>query len=139
MAIKLYINVKKVDAMPITKMTFENGIAFVREEGRIEKADAKHFAEFIAHHAANHPTPIGCVIDAMNVKFISIDARKIFVRASTIQNFTFSAVAAKDVVSRQTARIIGHMAQDGHTYTFATLDDAWAFAHERLGLAGAGR
>ncbi len=118
--------------MPITQMYFNDGILFVKEEGRIEKQDARRFTEQIAHHAANCPTPVGAVIDAMDVRFISTKARKIFVRASTIPRFAFSAVAAENMVSVQTARVISTMSQDGHTYIFSNVEDAWDFALTRI-------
>jgi len=124
--------------MPITEMRFNDGILFVREIGRIEKEDAKHFAEMVAHYAANHPTPIGTVIDATQVKFITTDARKVFVRTSLLPKFAFSAIAAEDLVTVQTARIIGNMAEDGHSYIFPSLEEAWDFALSRIKSAGVG-
>src|SRR5690606_6700923 len=118
--------------MPITEMYFNDGILFAREQGRIEKVDAKRFAEQILHYASKHSGPIATVIDALDVKYISTDARKTFVRASTIPNCAFSAVAAKDAITVQTARVIGSMSQDGHTYIFATLEEAWDFALSRI-------
>ncbi|MEQ8676989.1 MAG: hypothetical protein RLP44_14970 [Aggregatilineales bacterium] len=118
--------------MPITEMYFNDGILFVREQGRIEKQDAKRFAEQILHCASKHSGPIAAVIDALEVNYISTDARKIFVRASTLPNFSFSAVAARDAITAQTARVIGSMSQDGHTYIFPTLEDAWDYALSRI-------
>lgn len=124
--------------MPITEMYFNDGILFAREQGRIEKVDAKRFAEQVLLHASKHSGPIAAVVDALDVKYISTDARKTFVRASTIPNFAFSAVAAKDAITVQTARVIGSMSQDGHTYIFATLEEAWDFALSRIKSARVG-
>lgn len=118
--------------MPITEMYFNDGILFAREQGRIEKQDAKRFAEQILHYASKHSGPVAAVIDALEVNYISTDARKIFVRVSSVPNFAFSSVAAKDAITVQTARVLGSMSQDGHTYIFATLEDAWDFALSRI-------
>jgi hypothetical protein len=122
--------------MPITQMKFENGIFFAYEEGRISKEDAKIWAKQAALYAANSPTPIVALVDALNVVYISTDARKVFVRASRIPNVKCAAVAAKNIVTEQTAKIIGLMADDGHTYVFSTLSEAHRFALDQLRVAG---
>lgn len=114
--------------MPITDMYFRDGIFFAREHGRIEKADARMWARQLNFYASHSPVPIVAFVDALDVAYISNDARKIFVRASHTPNLKLSVVAASHVISAQTARIIGLMAEENHTHIFRTLGEAYAFA-----------
>ena len=124
--------------MPIVDMSFENGIFFAREYGRVDKADAKLWAERLSHHCMTSLVPVVAVIDALDVKYISTDARQIFVKASKIPNFNVSAVAAKELVTAQTARIIAMMSEENHCYVFGSLEEAEQFALEQTMGAGVG-
>jgi hypothetical protein len=80
-------------------------------------------------------TPIVAVVDALDVTFVTTEARQIFVRTSTIPNFKASAVVARDAVTLQTARIIGRMAEHDHTHIFGSIEEALYFARRQLGAA----
>lgn len=114
--------------MPIVDMKFKNGIFFAREYGRIEKADAKAWVEQLSHHCLTNLSPVVALVDALEVKYISTEARQIFVKASKIPNFKCSAVAAKQLITVQTSRVIARMSEKDHTTIFATLEEAHAFA-----------
>lgn len=118
--------------MPVVDMHFEDGVFFAREYGKIEKEDAKVWANAVARYAASSPTPIVAVIDALEVDFITTEARQVFVRASHTPNLMLSAVAAKGRVTYQTARIISVMAEEDHTYIFPSVPEAYAFARRHL-------
>jgi hypothetical protein len=47
----------------------------------------------------------------------------------------FAAVAAQTNLSAQSARIVGMMADEGHTHVFLTLEQAWRFVETRLKTA----
>lgn len=125
--------------MPIVDMSFKDGIFFAREYGRVDKADAKVWAERLSHHCMISSVPVVAVIDALDVKYISTEARQIFVKASKIPNFKLSAVAAKALVTAQTARIIAMMSEENHFHVFGSLSEAEYFALEHTMGTGAGR
>lgn len=121
--------------MPIIETSFKDGIFFAREVGHIDREDAKVWAAQIARCAAESSTPIVSLIDALEVTFITTEARKIFVQASRIPNLKCAAVAAAGGITAQTARVIGHMAERDHTYVFASLEEARRFAEAQLDTA----
>lgn len=123
--------------MPITDMSFKDGIFFAREVGHIDREDAKQWAAEITRCAAASPTPIVSLIDALQVTFITTEARQIFVRTSTLPNLKCAAVAAAGGVTAQTARVIGKLVEREHTFVFATLEEARQFAEAQLATAGA--
>ncbi len=124
--------------MPITDMWFEGGFFFAKEMGRIDKDDAKAWAQRADELAAANAEPIAAVVDALEVTYVTAEARQIFVRASKIPNLAFAVVATRDVITTQTANIIGMMAQREHTYVFGSLEDAWDFARRNLNAARSG-
>lgn len=124
--------------MPITEMYFEDGIFFAREVGRIERDDARYWAEQISYFAAISPTPIVSLVDALEVTFVTTEARQIFVRMSKIPNLKLAAVAAAEGITAQTARVIGKLAQDNHTHVFPTLEEATRFAKAQVEAAETG-
>lgn len=127
-----YMQDLRMKIMPIVDMKFEDGIFSAREYGRIEKADAKAWVEKLSHHCLTSLVPVVALVDALEVKYISTEARQIFVRASKIPNFKCSAVAAEQLITVQTARVIARMSQKDHTYIFATLKEARAFALDQI-------
>lgn len=116
--------------MPIIDIHFENSILFAKEIGEISEEDALEWAHQVQHYAEHSPTPIVALIDAIDVKFISHKARKIFIKAANTRNFKASAVATHDQSTIQTARVLGIMAPDKHTYIFDNLEQAHQFALE---------
>jgi hypothetical protein len=117
--------------MPITDMHFKDGIFYAREYGRIEKDDARGWADAVARHASESKAPIVALVDAMEVDYISLEARQVFVRASTIPNLKCAAVAARNLVTAGSARVIAIMAEDNHTHIFPSLEAASAFARKQ--------
>jgi len=118
--------------MPIHDMKFKDGIFYAREEGRISKEDAKAWAQQVKFYAANSDTPIVALVDALDVDYISREARQVFARTSYLPNFKGASVAAKNLVTMQTSRVIGLMASQDHTYVFSTMDQAERFARKLL-------
>jgi len=110
--------------MPIHDISFENGLYFARESGEISLADAELWAKYAVLYASHSETPIVALIDARDVTFVTVEARRIFVRASHIPNLHGACVATKTVRNTQTSRIIGKMAQHDHTSVFETLEEA---------------
>lgn len=123
--------------MPIVDLHFENGILFAREEGEITEDDARDWAHQIQHYAAISSTPVVALVDAMHVTYISHKARQIFIKVANTRNFRASAIATQDQTTLQTARVLGMMAPDNHTYIFDNLPEAEQFALELVNGAGA--
>jgi len=117
--------------MPISNYVFDDGIFYAREYGDITRQDAKHWADYARLSAAASPIPVVALIDATEVTSISLDARKVFAKASGIPNLAISAVAAGTQASSREARVTASIAADPHTYIFATLDEAVAFAEQK--------
>lgn len=124
--------------MPIYDMEFRDGIFFAREVGRIDQADAELWAHYANRFAAASISPIVALVDAREVTSITPEARRIFVKASYIPNLKCGAVAARDVVSQQSSRIVGWMAERDHTHVFQTLEEARAFAESQVETAHTG-
>jgi hypothetical protein len=114
--------------MPIHDISFEDGIYFARESGEISLADAELWAKYAVLYASHSQTPIVALIDARDVTFITVEARRVFVRASHIPNLRGACVATKSVRNAQTSRIIGKMSLDDHTFVFETLEEARWYA-----------
>jgi len=114
--------------MPIYDMRFEDGIFFAREVGRIDQADAELWMKQARDYANASPTPIVALVDAREVTYITVEARRIFVIASKIPNLQAGVVATQGAVSTQSANVIGMMAERGHTHIFPTLEEAQDFA-----------
>jgi hypothetical protein len=129
---KSVAEVARGELMPVIDIHFENGIFFARERGRIEKEDARLWARHAVYYAYYSPLPIIALVDALEVSHISNEARKIFARASRIPKLEAAAVAARDVVTVQTARVISLMAEDNHTHIFSTLAQAHDYAEWRM-------
>jgi len=117
--------------MPIADFAFENGIFYCREYGAISRQDAKKWADYARLSAAASPTPLVVLIDATEVTSISVDARKVFAKASHIPNMSISAVAAGTAAASREARLTASIAADPHVYIFPTIEEAQAFAEEK--------
>ncbi len=114
--------------MPIVNMHFKDGIFFAKEVGRIDKDDARQWTQTLAELTQQSRTPVVALIDALEVTYISSSARQIFIKSSHLPNFAVSAVAANNIISQQTSRVMGLMAEHNHTHVFPTLEEAYAFA-----------
>lgn len=121
---------------PIHDMHFQDGIFFAREEGMVNEAEAKAWAEKLREFAASSPTPIVVLVDALKVTSVTRKAGDIFAAAARTPNLLVSVVATKDVVVSQVARVISLKGNRGETLLFPTLDEARAFAE---GQAAMGR
>ncbi len=117
--------------MPVTDISFENGIYFAKESGRIDKADALLWAEHARRYAEESSGLIVALVDALEVTYISNDARRIFAKASATPGLHAAAVATKEQAAT-TASIIGLMAIEQHTYVFSTLEAARKFAEAEV-------
>ncbi len=117
--------------MPVTDISFENGIYFAKESGRIDKADARLWAENARRYAEESSNLIVALVDALEVSYISNDARRIFAKASAIPGLHAAAVATKDQTAT-TVSVIGLMAVEQHTYIFSTLEAARKFAEAEI-------
>jgi hypothetical protein len=118
--------------MPITQMYFKGGVFFAKEVGRIGREDARSWSETVREYTDSSPTPIAAVVDALEVTFVTSEARQIFVRCSHIPNFAVGAVATQDSAITYTAHVIGAMSERGHSFVFPTVEEAWDFAVEKL-------
>jgi hypothetical protein len=118
--------------MPITKMYFKGGVIFAKEVGRIDREDARLWMEKVQECAAASSTPVAAVIDALEVTFVTSEARQIFVRASKIPNLMAAAVAAQDSAIVHTASLIGIMSENQQTKVFPTVEDAWEYAIAKI-------
>lgn len=117
--------------MPIVDYAFQDGIFYAREYGEITRQDAKQWADYARLSAAASPIPLVVLVDATEVTSISLDARKVFAKASSIPNMEISAVAAGTQASSREARMTASIAADPHTYIFADIEEAREFAEEK--------
>lgn len=118
--------------MPITDISFTDGLFFARETGTIDVDDAKLWASHAQKYAASSQTPIVALVDAIEVTSVTPQAQQIFAAASRIPNLNCAAVATRNPVSTMTARVISNRAAHEHTHLFATLESAKSFAKGRL-------
>lgn len=118
--------------MPITDYTFENGIFYAREHGKITKSEALEWSRYVRHHASENQRPIISLIDATGVTGIDADARRVFANTSAIPNYAMACIATGTLVSEISARIVSTTALDPHTHLFKTIDSARAFAEARI-------
>jgi len=124
-----------VTSMPITDMKFENGVFFAKESGHVDKADAELWAKALRQYAEASPTHIIALVDALEVTFVSSSARMVFADASGIEKLKAVSVATQDLVTTQTARVIGMLGERGRTHVFETLEQATRFARENANIA----
>lgn len=116
--------------MPITDMTFQDGIFFCREIGRIEREDAELWAEKVREYATISPHPIVALVDATEATYITAAAREVFARATAIPGLHAGVVAAKDFRVAQNVRLTAMLSVKRHTLLFSNLPDARAKAEE---------
>lgn len=122
--------------MPITEMTLDGGIFYVREEGEITKEDAVDYTMELISHCEQQPSPIVILIDAMDVTSVSMDARKIFARVTSDQNHDQAYVACGSLNIVQAARVIGLMSKDRKTHVYRSLETARDHATQRVEQLG---
>jgi hypothetical protein len=115
------------NGMPIQDTRFENNIFYCREVGDISKVDALGWVALLRQYAATNPTPIGVLIDANDVTFISVDARMIFARSAQTPNVKAAAIVNTNPVVSQFVRMIELMSQAHNKYMFETVVEAEAF------------
>jgi hypothetical protein len=119
--------------MPIDSIIFENGIYYCRQYGNLSAEDAQLWADKAAEFAqAAAPKPIVALIDALNVQFVSMDARYILAKASGIEGLALAAVVTQDALTEQSSKIINVMAVEKHTYLFKTPEEARTFLEGQL-------
>lgn len=114
--------------MPIDNIVFENGIFYCREFGNLSVEDAKLWADKAFEFAQSAvPQPIVALIDAREVKFVAMDARQIFAKASGIEGLALAVVVTNDPITTQSSRIINVMAVKKTTHLFKTMEEARSF------------
>lgn len=117
--------------MPISDITFENGIFFAREIGKIEKAEAEEWADALRRCAASSPVPIVILIDARDMTLIAADASKVFSKAAEVPNVRVAAVAATRALATVMSRTVAMMSRVGQTHethVFNSYEEAERFA-----------
>jgi len=72
--------------MPITDYKFENRVFFAVESGSLNEYDAAEWARRLAETAQNSPEPIAALVDARTAISMSIEAERIFIKASYTPN-----------------------------------------------------
>lgn len=121
--------------MPVTDLSFENGLFFSREVGHISADDAKKWAEALVYCAKSSSVPIVVLVDAREATSISTEARRIFALASETPNVRVAAVATGNLLVEQQSRITALMCSVRHTHethVFRALEDAEQFAYNHL-------
>src|SRR5262245_39955502 len=117
--------------MPVCDMNFENGIFFSREVGHVDANDAKMWAETLMRYAKVSPVPIVVLVDALQAKAISTEARRIFALAAETPNVRIAAVASSNLLVTQQSRMAALMGTVRHTHEthiFKTFEEAEQFA-----------
>ncbi len=117
--------------MPIDSITFEDGIFFTKESGVITNDDALYWRDELRKIATEADEPFVALVDALDVTDITPQAGRIFAEAARTENLFISAIATSESMSFK-SNLIGIIGKRGHTYVFATLDEARAFAEEQL-------
>lgn len=121
--------------MPITDIQCDGGVFFAREVGCVDGNDARQWAEALVRCAQASPTPIVVVVDAVQARTITADARRIFAKASETPNIRVAAVATGNTRVMQQSRITAlmSMVRSTHeTHFFNTLQEAEQFASSHL-------
>lgn len=121
--------------MPITDIDFSNGIYYAKETGYITREDAELWAKYARKFAAESPTPIVALVDALDVTAIANEARQIFVKAAKTPNLKISAIASNAPIPTTATRIIGMMVDKDHTNVFPTFEEALRFARQHAAYA----
>lgn len=119
--------------MPITNVQFDDGIFFCKEEGNISQEDALHWVELVTNYVKQRDgAPVVAVVDAFAVKTVSLEAREILAQSTKTTGIVAGAIATDKFTTIQTARVIGLISPEPHTYVFRTLKEATEFARETL-------
>lgn len=118
--------------MPITEMSFYDGIFYAREEGVITDVDAQAWADAMQAWAETSPTPIVGLVDARGVTSVTRNAGVILAAASRHPNLFLSAVATDDPRLALTSQTIGAQGKRGGTHIFNSIDEARVFAYEQV-------
>lgn len=121
--------------MPITHYSLQGRVFFAKESGDISDEEARQWADKLKESAASAPTPIIALVDAMDVKHISLPAINIFARASFTHN-VLGIVVATNLMGSGTSRNIGLLGKRNHTVVFRTLDEARQHAFNLVGQQG---
>lgn len=117
--------------MAVQDMQFGEGIFFAHLSDRVSADDARTWARQLSHYAKRADAPLVALVDARDVRYIAQEARRIFVRAGTMQYFRAMIMVTDDVVTAQTARMLNILSPHAqHTFVFDTFDEGLNYAHE---------
>jgi len=116
--------------MPVTDISFQNGVFSSREVGHVDANDAKMWTENLMRFARNSETPIVVLVDACQATAISNEARRIFALAAETPNVRIAAVATNTLLVTQQSRMAALMGTVRHTHEthfFKSLEEAEQF------------
>lgn len=117
--------------MPITDYDFSDRVFFAKESDLITGDEANTWARKLAECALASDQPIVALVDALEVRQVSVAAHQIFTKASFTANLLAVVVATNDVV-RLTATTIGMLGKRGKTVVFPTLEKAREYTESLL-------
>ncbi len=109
--------------MPISDYQFSEGIFSAKESGIITPQEAREWADRLEQAAAQSPTPIVALVDALSVKQIAFGAYDIFSKASYTPN-VLRVVVATNAVTSGSSTNIGLLGKRHQTEVFRTLEEA---------------
>lgn len=124
--------------MAIRDISFEDGIFFAREIGKIEKADAEQWAEALRRCAASSAVPVVILVDAREMTLIAADASKVFSKAAETPNVRVAAVATSKPLATVMSRTVAMMSRVGQTHethVFTSYEEAERFAFSQAAAA----
>ena len=109
--------------MPIINYEFNNAIFSAKEMGDISASDAQEWSDKLKLHAQQSAEKIVALVDALEVKRVTLPALDIFSKASFTPNVIAIVVATNSAVS-STATNIGLLGRRNKTLVFRTLQEA---------------
>ncbi len=109
--------------MPIIDYQFQDRLFFAKEIGDISAEDAQTWADKLKESAALAGAPIVALVDALDVKNISIRAIDIFAKASFTRH-VIAVVVATNLMVSATSTNIGLLGKRNQTVVFRTLEEA---------------
>jgi hypothetical protein len=118
--------------MPISKLTYKDGVIFCKQTGVVDTDDAIQWTYFVQEISDQNELPFVAIVDALDVERVSLQARTLLARASGIRGLSYAAVATTDFTAKQSARLTGALATDRHTEIFASLNEARSAAQSKL-------
>jgi hypothetical protein len=121
--------------MPIIDYRFQDRLFFAKEIGDISAEDAQTWADKLNESAALAGVPIVALVDALDVKNISVRAIDIFAKASYTHH-VIAVVVATNAKVRATSTNIGLLGKRNQTVVFHTLEQAHEHALKLLEQKG---